>query len=211
MDQDESFTLYAYNFPTRAERVIWMLTELELPFELIQLDPFNGGIETPEFKALNPSRKVPVLVHGDRVVTESLAIMEYLHAQKPEAHMVPSEANELCEFRQLVYFMVSEIESYLWIGNQSTTLKQLYPWPDGTCDQAMAILKRNIRQLYKAIEGKSFLIGDRFGMADIYAFSLLSWAKKREVELPDYVENYLADLAERPRSHGTDAFKRIAE
>lgn len=198
MEKEKSFTLYAYTFLTRAERVMWMLNELALPYELIRLDPLNGETLTPEFKALNPSRKVPVLIHGERVITESLAIMEYLHTQKPEMQMVPSDPNDVCEFRQLVYFMQSEIEAYLWVANQSSVLQHIYPWPEGSYDQAVTLVQRNIRQLFKMLDGKKYLIGDAFGMADIYAFSLLSWAKKRKVELPDFVEDYMAHLAERP-------------
>lgn len=61
-------------FPrTRAMRVIWMLEELGEPYELDPAMPHSDTV-----KALNPCGKVPVLIDGDTVLTESVAICTYL-------------------------------------------------------------------------------------------------------------------------------------
>lgn len=94
------FTLYAYPFRTRAERVLWALKEFDYSFEVVRLDPSKGEINTPEFIKLNPSKKVPVLVEGDKVLTESLAIMEYLNDISEATKLIPTEAVAAYDYRK---------------------------------------------------------------------------------------------------------------
>ncbi len=73
-----------YGFPpTRSMRVLWTLRELEVEFELVNVDPVRGEVRAPEFLALNPAGKLPVLVDGDFVLTESVAICLYLAEKYP--------------------------------------------------------------------------------------------------------------------------------
>ena len=109
--------LYAYTFRSRAERVIWVLNELKLDYKLVRLDPSKGDTSTPEFLKLNPGKKIPVLVHKDHVFTESLAIMEYLNRIANEGVLVPEKRDENYAFRNLIYYMLSEVEAYLWIAD----------------------------------------------------------------------------------------------
>jgi Glutathione S-transferase, N-terminal domain len=64
-----------YGFPpTRSIRVLWTLRELGVDFELVEVNLMAGENRRPEFLALNPAGKLPVLVDGDFVLTESVAI-----------------------------------------------------------------------------------------------------------------------------------------
>src|SRR5262245_65143345 len=68
-----------YGFaPTRTIRALWMLRELDLDFEYVQVDLTKGEHRRPEFLAVNPAGKVPVLVDDDLVLSESVAIVLYL-------------------------------------------------------------------------------------------------------------------------------------
>src|SRR5690606_21356404 len=71
--------------PTRALRVIWLLNELGLEYERCPVDFMRGEARQAAFLALNPAAKVPVLVDGDIVLTESAAIQLYLAEKHPEA------------------------------------------------------------------------------------------------------------------------------
>ena len=54
-------TLYGHPF-SRAHRVMWMLRELDLPFDHVPTDFIHGGTRTDAFKAVNPNGRVPALV-----------------------------------------------------------------------------------------------------------------------------------------------------
>jgi glutathione S-transferase len=190
--------LYAYNFRSRAERVIWVLDELGLDFELRRLDPLKGETRTAAFTNINSQGKIPVLVHGDSVYTESLAIMEYLSDLVPEKNLVPVAPKDKYCFRKQVYYMVSEIEPYLWIADQATRLNKIYSWPAGTDVECIKRVKNAMPALVEHLSGQEFLAGSEFSIADIYGYHLISWAKPYAVEIPDFVNEYLARLEARP-------------
>ncbi len=61
-------------------KVIWLLEELGLPYERVDVGGPFGGTDTPEYIAMNPNRNIPTLVEGDFVLWESNAILRYLAA-----------------------------------------------------------------------------------------------------------------------------------
>lgn len=63
---------------SRAANVVWMLEEVGIPYELRWVDIMAGAQKSPELLALNPMGKLPTLVDGDTVVTESAAIGVYV-------------------------------------------------------------------------------------------------------------------------------------
>lgn len=61
-----------------SSRISWVLEELGVPYEKVQVDVRNGGGKEPGFLAINPHGKVPALTDGDTKLFESLAILFYL-------------------------------------------------------------------------------------------------------------------------------------
>lgn len=190
-------TLYAHTFRSRAERVIWTLEELELDYTLIRVDAAKGELKAPEFVRLNPAGKIPVLVHGKKVLTESLPIAEYLCALRPEARLLPETPDENYEFRRVMHFTLSEVEAYLWIADQSSRLRQSYPWPEGTYAQAIELVAKNVPALFAEVDDKSFATCGRFTIADIYLWHIFTWARGHGIALPDSVARYGDRLAQR--------------
>ena len=76
-------TLWGRNNSTNVKKVLWVLEELELPFEQIQAGLHHGVNNTPEYLAMNPTGLVPLLKDDatDSVLWESNAIIRYLAAQ----------------------------------------------------------------------------------------------------------------------------------
>src|SRR5437870_998859 len=60
------------------KRVLALVKHLKINAELIEVDAKAGGLRSPEYAALNPNKKAPVLVDGDYVLWEASAIMAYL-------------------------------------------------------------------------------------------------------------------------------------
>ena len=82
-------TLYGHPF-SRAHRVMWMLKELGVPYEHIPTPFTDGSTHKPDFLAINPNGRVPVLVDEGQPLFESLAINLYL-AKKHKSALYPSE------------------------------------------------------------------------------------------------------------------------
>ena len=88
--------LYSYFRSSAAYRVRIALNLKNLPYEMvsIHLTKDGGRQRTPEFRAVNPQMRVPALeLSGGEVLTQSLAIIEYLDEIQPKPPLLPSEAD----------------------------------------------------------------------------------------------------------------------
>ncbi len=104
-----------YGFPpTRSIRVLWTLRELDVEFEFVNVDPTKGELRRPEFLAVNPAGKLPVLVDGDFILTESVAIVLYLAEKYPEKGLLPSGLRARAEVNRWLLFSATELEQPLW-------------------------------------------------------------------------------------------------
>src|SRR5262245_24546715 len=92
--------------PTRALRVIWLLNELGVEYELHPVDVLRGEQRQQDFLRLNPAGKVPVLVDGSAVLSESVAIQLYLADKHPEAGFIPSAIEDRGQMYRWIFFMV---------------------------------------------------------------------------------------------------------
>lgn len=94
-----------YHPMSRALTTHWMLTELGAEHEQIVIDFMNGENATPQFKAINPMGKIPVLQDGDTVITETAAICAYLADKYPEQGLAPSpQAPERGAYYRYMFF-----------------------------------------------------------------------------------------------------------
>src|ERR1044071_9750746 len=105
--------LYEFG-PTRAIRVRWTLQELGVDFEPIRVDLLAGEHRRPEFLKINPAGKLPVLVDGDFILTESVAIVLYLAEKYPEKGLLPSGLRARAEVYRWLFFAVTELEQPIW-------------------------------------------------------------------------------------------------
>ncbi len=104
-----------YGFPpTRTIRALWVLRELEVDFEYVQVDVTKGEHRRPEFLAVNPAGKVPVLVDGDFVLNESVAIVLYLAEKHPQKGFLPANLRARAQVYRWLLFTATELEQPVW-------------------------------------------------------------------------------------------------
>jgi len=190
-------TLYAFPGRTRAERVMWALAELNMEYKLIRLDLSKREHKSEVFLKLNPSGKVPVLLHDDEIYTESLAIMEYLNDISVTQHLIPRQAKQNYLFRNRLSYGQSEVEAYLWIADQATRLTSWYSWPKGTELDCIKLAGKNATVINNWLDESEYIAGDVFTMADIYFYSLMTWAQVYELGFSDRANDYMRELESR--------------
>ena len=100
--------------PARSIRVRWTLQELDVAFEAVTIDLFAGGHRRPEFLRINPAGKLPVLVDGDMILTESIAIVLYLAEKYPEKELIPADVRQRAQLSRWLLFTTTELEQPLW-------------------------------------------------------------------------------------------------
>ena len=159
-----------YGFPpTRSIRVLWTLRELDVEFEFVNVDPTKGEHRRPEFLAVNPAGKLPVLVDGDFILTESVAIVLYLAEKYPEKGLLPSGVRARAEVYRWLLFAATELEQPLWRITRHTSL---YP-PEKRLAAEIPIARQDFLDmaavLEKHMDGRQFLVGDNVTVADFVA------------------------------------------
>ena len=144
------------------QKVLWALEDCALPYEHKIVGGIFGGNDDPKFAALTPVRRVPVLQDGDITLWESHAILRYLARGQ-----------------------ISPITD-MWMEFGSTTLQPPFIglfWQQvrmRKAEQDKALLKKHIKELHEGlgiletglVDGRTFLAGDDFSMADIAIGSL---------------------------------------
>ena len=192
--------------PTRALRVLWLLRELDLECEVVTVNMGTGEHLSPEFLALNPAGKLPVLVDGDQVLTESAAIPLYLAEKRPEKGLIPSGLADRAQMYRWIFFLVTEIEQPLWrialhtrIYAEQERLPQEVALATRDCERMVAVLEKHMRD-------REFIAGDRVSVADFIAAFTLDWANDAGM-LADAprLRTYLKTMYARPKAPPTIA------
>ncbi|WP_338426611.1 glutathione S-transferase family protein [Sphingopyxis kveilinensis] len=168
--------------PTRALRGIWLLNELGLDHEIIPIDLSAGEQMTPEFLALNPAAKLPVLVDGDMVVCESAAIQLYL-ADKygerfPGGGLIPATADERAHMYQWLFFLMTEIEAPLWRIALHSFIYDAAEQSEAEVALAKRDAARMVAVLEQHMQGRDHLVGEQLTVADFNAAFTLDWARE---------------------------------
>lgn len=94
--------LYWHPFSIFPRRVQIALREKGIAYEEVVVDLPGGALKSPEFLRLNPFGQVPVLEDGGTVITESIAILEYLEERHPSPALLPTDAGRRAQTRQLM-------------------------------------------------------------------------------------------------------------
>lgn len=201
--------------PTRALRAMWLLNELDLAHEIIPIDLRAGEQLTPEFLAINPAAKLPVLVDGDLVLTESAAIQLYL-AEKygdrfPGGRLIPDTPEGRGQMYRWLFFLMTEIEAPLW----RIALHSFLYAPDEQSAEEIALAKRDCKRMIAVFEqhmqGRDFVVGGQLTVADFNAAYTLDWANLEDM-LDDApaLQAYLASIYARPKAPMTIAASMAA-
>jgi len=202
-----------YEFaPTRSIRARWTLQELEVPFDSVSIDLRKGENRSPAFLAVNPAGKLPVLVDGDTVLTESIAIVLYLAEKYPEKKLIPNDLGERAQLNRWLLFTTTELEQPLWRISRHTFL---YP-EEKRLPAEVTLAREDFAGMARVIEeymgAREFVVGDRVTVGDFVLAYTLDWANL--VKLLDglpRLKAYMERMYARPRAamRIADAFATI--
>jgi glutathione S-transferase len=166
---------------TRASIVQWYLEEMRLEYDYISLDLQAGEHRQPEYLAINPAGKVPAIVDGDLKLWESGAILLYLSDKYDVAVETPEQRAELAQW---VLFANATFGPGVFV--------------EASREREMP---RLLTMLNQHLEARSFILGDRFSVADVAVGAFLAYMPiMLKIGFDDYpaISAYLKRLMERP-------------
>ncbi|ALV26806.1 glutathione S-transferase family protein [Pannonibacter sp. Q-1] len=177
---------------SRAVRIYWMLEELGQPYDIVPAAPHS-----PEVLALNPGGKIPVLLDGDAVLTDSVAIIQYL-ADKHGACTFAAGTVSRAIQDSFTQFCVDEIEGALWTAAKQN---KIY---DNCAPQMVEISRKEFARalgtLTKRLGDKPYVMGDAFTVPDLILGHCGSWGAMFKFPVPKDgpLYDYFRRLRERP-------------
>ncbi len=190
--------------PSRSFRCLWALEEAGLNYEYVALDirapaeQENSG-KHPDYLALNTQGKVPTLVNGDLVLTESAAILYYIARCAPESGLLPNASmNVYAKLDELVIFIMAELEQPLWSnGKHRFALPEEYRIPQ-MLETANFEFAKAVRTLDHLLGDNEFAVANQFTVVDILLAHTFNWAIRFEFDVPQKYRDMRDRLYARP-------------
>lgn len=172
------------------------LREAGLPVELVKVDLKTRAMEGGgSYLEVNPKGYVPAVQLDDgTLLTEGPAIVQYIADQKPEKKLAPANGT-------LARYQLQE-----WLGFLNSEIHKAFSplFKPTVAEDYKAALREQLGNRFDYIstrlQGKQYLTGDTFTVADGYLFTLLGWTKWTGIDLTKWpvLNDYVARVAQRP-------------
>ncbi len=183
---------------SRAGRIMWLLEELELPYELNRMDFHPKDLKSDDHRRRHPLGRVPVLEDGDVSIYESGAIVEYILERHKNGGLKPSvEDPNYPQYLQWFHYCEGMVMPPVNTIVVQTVLLPPERRDETALAQAQKLLTKSLQPVDEALAGKEYLIGD-FSAADImlghacFMSNRLGCVPDDMVNLKAYVERIAA-------------------
>lgn len=177
------------------------LEEVGADYEAVRIDFRSAEQTKPEYLAINPNGRVPALVTDEGILTENPAILLYIAAKYPDAHLAPFD-DPFClgKIQALNAYLsctlhvahAHRVRGYRWADDEAA-IKEMARKSLEVVENCFVHVEENM------FEGP-FAIGESYSIADCYLFNFTTWMEADEVDLtrvPKLLE-YRERLKERP-------------
>jgi glutathione S-transferase len=156
--------------------------ELDLALALERVDTKAKRTESGrDYLEINPKGYVPALeLDNGEVLTEGPAIMQYLADRKPEAQLAPANGTPArYRLQEMLGYINSELhKTYSPLFRAET--------PAETREERQAYLRRRYELIEKVLARQTWLLGERFTVADAYLFTVTRWAEFVKLDLSGF-------------------------
>jgi glutathione S-transferase len=176
-------------------------TEAGIPVELVKVDLGKHQTASGEdFMAINPKGYVPALRLDDgSVLTEGPAIVQYLADKNPASGLAPANGSlERYRLQETLNFIGTELhKNFGPLFNPAT--------PDAAKEAQKATIAKKLAYLNDQLANKQYLMGDKFTVADAYAFTIVNWTNFVKMDLKPYpnLAAYMGRVGARPKVQET--------
>ena len=185
---------------SRAGRILWLLEELALPYELNRMDFHPKDLKSEAHRARHPLGRVPVLDDGDISIFESGAIVEYILERHKNGGLKPAVASPwFPEYLQWFHYCEGMVMPPVNTIVVQTILLPADRRDEKALGQAQRLLTKALAPVNDALAGREYLIGD-FSGADIMLGHACFMSQRSGCVTDEMVHllAYIARIAARP-------------
>lgn len=186
---------------SRSDRIIWLMEELGLPYELKHFDRNPDMTSPPELAGLHPLGRAPAIVDGDTLLVESGAIVEYIIQRHGGGRL--SVGPDAPNYARYLQWMHAAEGSVMPRFVMALFMGGTFPGVDQDSVVA-ARVKREAAKMVEFVESelgsRSYFAGDEFTAADImtnFCFGIMSFTGTDLTQFPN-ISAYKARIAARP-------------
>jgi glutathione S-transferase len=156
--------------------------EAGIPVDLVKVDLKSKTVAAEgDYWAVNPKGYVPALELDDgQVLTEGPAIVQYLADLAPASGLAPANGSlARVRLQEALNYVTAEIHK----AYSPLFSPEVLP---AVRDERLAYLKRRYALVEKQLEGRQYLLGDRFTVADAYLYAVTRWARGVKLDLAEF-------------------------
>jgi glutathione S-transferase len=207
-----SLKIYAFPLSPRSFKVLWGANQIGVPFELKLVDFSKGGQNAPEFLALNPNGRAPVIDDGGYVLWESNAILEYLASLKAESGLLSADPRARLAVTKWLYWESAHWDPACAIFAFERVVKALFGRGEpvqSEIDRGTQMFERIGKVLDGALAQHRYVAGEHLTVADISLGASLCIADQARFPIDEYrnIQRWKADLASLPSWAKTNALR----
>lgn len=183
-----------YHAPwSRSSSVLWLLEELGVDYELVEIDIRQEGGVPEEYRKIQPNKKVPAIEHGGIVITERAAITTYLADAFPDAGLAPQIGDPMRgPYLSMLVYCDSVFDPALSAHAQG--------WKYGGNSFSFGTFDDMVNYVDRILTERPYAAGDRFTAADVQLGSSIGYTMENLKALPERPSflAYMERLRDRP-------------
>jgi glutathione S-transferase len=192
---------------TRAFRALWIAEELQLTYEHLPVEIGEAGARTPEFLALNPNGRLPLIADGDFVISESLAITLYLAKKYSHGALYPAALEDEARLWQWSFWALAEVDRGVNIWSLHTVRLPPNERDAALRNEALAVLAAPFKVLDAAVAKNAYLLGPHFTVADLNVAAVISRAVDMDLSAWPHLKSWLLRCLDRQAARRALALK----
>ena len=175
-------------FTQNTLKTVYVLEELGVDYDFRFVNLQEGEHKTPEFTAMNPMTKVPVLQHDGRYLWESGAIVRYL-ANVEDSPLYPADAFARAQVDQWIDFFTCHLGRQLTTVFFQRIIKPMAGFGDpdeAACEEALGFATQQAAAVDAWLAERRWLTGAELSIADLFAFAYVEQSAQIDFPLADY-------------------------
>src|ERR1700722_9718986 len=194
---------------TRAYRAMWMAMELGLDYEHLPIEIGDAGARSPEFLAINPNGRLPVIVDDDFVLFESLAITLYL--AKKHGKLYPATLEGEAKAWQWSFWAIAEVNRGVNIWSLHAVRLPPQERDAALREEALKIIATPFKVLDATLAETPYLLGNDFTVADLNVAAVISRGIAMDLSAVPNLKTWLIRCLDRPAARAALELKTKAD